>query len=547
MEERYPISTYFIIVSIISGVISAVGKSKSYSYSGSANFLPPGLPKSLPPLPNLLADMLNSDSDSIHFASSDFGNIVRHAPVAVLRPSSLNDVISLVKSSYGSSTPFTIAARGCGHSIRGQAMAHGGVVVEMLSLREHAMNNNNRGRTVVSSVYDSHTQKNRHYADVGGDTLWIDVLHETTEQGLTPVSWTDYLYLTVGGTLSNAGISGQTFRTGPQISNVQELDVVTGTGELLTCSPSNNSELFYAVLGGLGQFGIITRARIALEPAPTRVKWIRMLYKDFGDFTRDQERLISDNRRKQSKGLNYLEGILLVNQGSPDNWRSSFFPPSEHARILGLVKKHGIIYCLEVAMYYDDHYHDYVDKDLEDLLGGLGDIPGFRFTKDVSYVDFLNRVRPGEIQLQSQGLWDVPHPWLNLFVPRSRISDFNDGVFKNIVLRNNITTGIILVYPMNRNKWDDRMSAAIPDEEVFYTVGFLQASGFHDWQEFDQQNRQIIQFCEEAGISIKQYLPHYRTREDWAKHFGIKWCNLCQQKTQFDPKKILSPGQMIFS
>jgi hypothetical protein len=36
------------------------------------------------------------------------------------------------------------------------------------------------------------------------------------------------LYLTVGGTLSNAGISGQTFRFGPQISNVHELDVITG-------------------------------------------------------------------------------------------------------------------------------------------------------------------------------------------------------------------------------------------------------------------------------------------------------------------------------
>lgn len=39
----------------------------------------------------------------------------------------------------------------------------------------------------------------------------------------------------------------------------------------MTCTPEKNSELFYAVLGGLGQFGIIARARIALEPAPKRV------------------------------------------------------------------------------------------------------------------------------------------------------------------------------------------------------------------------------------------------------------------------------------
>lgn len=39
----------------------------------------------------------------------------------------------------------------------------------------------------------------------------------------------------------------------------------------MTCSEEQNSELFHAVLGGLGQFGIITRARIPLEPAPQRV------------------------------------------------------------------------------------------------------------------------------------------------------------------------------------------------------------------------------------------------------------------------------------
>lgn len=69
-----------------------------------------------------------------------------------------------------------------------------------------------------------------YYADVGGEQLWIDVLHATLGHGggFAPVSWTDYLYLSVGGTLSNAGISGQSFRYGPQISNVYELDVVTG-------------------------------------------------------------------------------------------------------------------------------------------------------------------------------------------------------------------------------------------------------------------------------------------------------------------------------
>jgi len=86
-------------------------------------------------------------------------------------------------------------------------------------------------------------------------------------------------------------------------------------------------------------------------------------------------------------------------------------------------------------------------------LKDLSHVPEFMFEKDVAYVDFLNRVRVEELKLRRQGLWNVPHPWLNLFVPKSRIADFNTGVFKNIVLKKNITTGLVLIYPMNNDKY----------------------------------------------------------------------------------------------
>ena len=41
-----------------------------------------------------------------------------------------------------------------------------------------------------------------------------------------------------------------------------------GKGDVVSCSEKQNADLFYGVLGGLGQFGIITRARLSLEPAP---------------------------------------------------------------------------------------------------------------------------------------------------------------------------------------------------------------------------------------------------------------------------------------
>jgi cytokinin dehydrogenase len=107
--------------------------------------------------------------------------------------------------------------------------------------------------------------------EASGGELWVDVLQATLKEGLAPNSWTDYLHVTVGGTLSTAGVGGQTFRHGPQISSILQLEVVTGKGEIVTCSASKQPELFFAVLGGLGQFGIITKARILLVPAPQKV------------------------------------------------------------------------------------------------------------------------------------------------------------------------------------------------------------------------------------------------------------------------------------
>lgn len=79
-------------------------------------------------------------------------------------------------------------------------------------------------------------------------------------------------------------------------------------------------------------------------------------------------------------------------------------------------------------------------------------MPEFVFEKEVGYVEFLDRVHNEELTLRSLGLWEVPHPWLNLFVPKSQISDFDSGVFKDILLKQKLPAGLILIYPMNRNK-----------------------------------------------------------------------------------------------
>jgi cytokinin dehydrogenase len=193
---------------------------------------------------------------------------------------------------------------------------------------------------------------------------------------------------------------------------------------------------------------------------------------------------------------------------------------------------------------------------LEVLLRELRYERGFAFVQDTSYVGFLDRVRDGELKLRAAGLWDIPHPWLNLFVPRSRVIDFAAGVFHGILRRGTTGPGAmgpILIYPMNRNRWDGEMSVVFPEEkEVFYAVGILRSSAPDGGQvlwHLKEQNEEIIRFCEDAGIPCVQYLPYYAGQVGWEKkHFGLaKWARFVERKRKYDPKAILSRGQRMFT
>lgn len=91
------------------------------------------------------------------------------------------------------------------------------------------------------------------------------------------------------------------------------------------------------------------------------------------------------------------------------------------------------------------------------------------------------------------------------------------------------------------------MSGVTPDEDVFYNVALLHSGNVDELQRFEKLNNEILEFCEEAGIKVKEYLPHYKSRQDWIRQFGSKWRVFQQRKLLFDPKMILSPGQGIFN
>ncbi|KNA11294.1 hypothetical protein SOVF_136510 [Spinacia oleracea] len=472
--------------------------------------------------------------EEINHAARDFGNRYQLPPLAVLHPKSVSDIAKTIKHVWkmGQGSDLTVAARGCGHSLQGQSQAHQGVVINMRSLRLHPIQ-----VVVQNGVVQP-------YVDVYGGELWINILHECLKYGLTPKSWTDYLHLSVGGTLSNAGVSGQAFRHGPQISNVHQLEVVTGKGEVVNCSKKQNAELFHSVLGGLGQFGIITRARISLEPAPQMVKWIRVLYSDFDTFVREQEQLTVAKAT-----FDYIEGFVIINRtGLLNNWRTSF-DPQDPVQASQFSSDGKTLFCLELAKYFKHDEADLADQEIKLMLSQLSYISSTLFIAQVSYVDFLDRVHVSEIKLRSKGLWEVPHPWLNLLIPKSSIHRFAEQVFGNIL--KDTSNGPILIYPVNKSKWDNRTSVVIPEEDVFYLVGFLSSAvpsstGSDGLDHILSQNKRILDFCESGRLGVKQYLPHYSTQQEWKAHFGPRWEVFKQRKSTYDPLAILAPGQRIF-
>ncbi|KAF7148034.1 hypothetical protein RHSIM_Rhsim03G0029600 [Rhododendron simsii] len=467
---------------------------------------------------------------NIDHAANDFGNIYHHLPSAVLHPKSVSDISSIIKHVFGMgpTSELTVAARGHAHSLQGQAQANQGVVINMESLHQ-----------------EMHFQTGEFpYVDVSGGELWINILHESLKHGLAPKSWTDYLHLTVGGTLSNAGVSGQAFRHGPQINNVYQLEVVTGKGELITCSEKQNADLFNGVLGGLGQFGIITRARISLEPAPLMVKWIKVLYSEFSTFTKDQEHLILSE-----DAFDYLEGFVIINRtGLLNNWRSSF-NPKDPVQASQFHSDGKTLFCLEIAKYFNPDEADRVNQDIDRLLSEMSYIQSTLFLSEVSYVNFLDRVHISGLKLREKGLWDIPHPWLNLLIPRSRIHEFAKMVFGKILTDS--STGPILIYPANKSKWNNRTSMITPDEDIFYLVSLLSSAmpsstGKDGLAHILTQNKRILEFCETARLGVKQYLPNHKTQEAWRNHFGPQWEIFVKRKSTYDPLAILAPGQKIF-
>ncbi len=425
-------------------------------------------------------------------AADDFGHFVHRQPRAVLKPGSVNDVVKLVR--FARRNDINVAARGQAHSTQGQAQVEAGVVVDM---------------TTLATVH----QINSTDALVDAGTRWLDLLNQSIPQGLTPPTLIDFLELTVGGTLSLGGIGSQAFCFGPQVDNVLELQVVTGEGELVTCSRTQNSTLFDAARSGLGQFGLIVRARVLLVPAPPNARLYQAFYSSLPSFLSDLEKLIDDGR------FNTVQGFAV-----PDG-------------------AGGWLYQLETTKYFSPGH----EPDDAGLLSGLSFNPGTQSTQDMTYFDYLNRLGPLVAFLRSIGVWDLPHPWVNLFVPAANAEILIGETLANLTV-DDVGQGPILIYPFNRELFRTPFFR-VPDSRHFFIFSLLRNAVPPTPERVAQlvaANRAM--FDRAVMLGGKRYpndsVP--MTRHDWQEHYQPLWGAFVSAKRHFDPDEILTPGQGIF-
>jgi FAD/FMN-containing dehydrogenase len=167
-----------------------------------------------------------------------WNGMVSRTPALVVQPLSPLDVAAAVR--FARDRGLLLSIKGGGHNIGGTAVAERGLMLDMSRLRE--VNVDPRARL----------------ATVGAGCRLRDVDRATQEHGLATVlgfvSEVGVAGLTLGG-----GLGYLTRRFGWTVDNLESAQVVTADGEVLSASREENADLFWALRGGGGNFGVVTR------------------------------------------------------------------------------------------------------------------------------------------------------------------------------------------------------------------------------------------------------------------------------------------------
>jgi len=168
------------------------------------------------------------------------------SPALVLRPGSVGDVQAGVR--FAASAGPLLSVRGGGHGFAGFGTNDGGVVIDL-------------SRLASVEIIDTEP----HLVRIGGGATWGQVTAALAPHRLA-ISAGDTKSVGVGGLTLTGGIGWKVRKYGLALDNVTAAEVITANGQVVHASAEENPELFWAVRGGGGNFGIVTAFEFAAHP-----------------------------------------------------------------------------------------------------------------------------------------------------------------------------------------------------------------------------------------------------------------------------------------
>ncbi len=206
---------------------------------------------------SLRGDVVDREHDSYAEARAVWNGLIDRQPAAIARCADASDVMAAVRVARDHRPMLSV--RGGGHQVAGSAVCDDGLVIDLSSMREVAVDP------------DART------ARVAGGARWADVDRATQLHGLvTPggeVSVTGVAGLTLGG-----GIGATMRAYGLSCDNLRSVEIVTPDGELRSASREEHPDLFWALRGGGRGLGVVTSFEFELHPLGPELASALVLY-----------------------------------------------------------------------------------------------------------------------------------------------------------------------------------------------------------------------------------------------------------------------------
>ncbi len=153
-------------------------------------------------------------------------------------------------------------------------------------------------------------------ADVAGMCTYEDLVAATLALGLSPLVVPQLKTITVGGALTGLGIESTSFRSGLVHESVAEFDVLTGSGEIVTATPTGeHSDLFFGFPNSYGSLGYATRVRIQLEPVKRFVSLRHLRFSSLSELEHTIA-MIAESGSYDGETVDYLDGVVFTRSES---------------------------------------------------------------------------------------------------------------------------------------------------------------------------------------------------------------------------------------